>query len=567
MSTKSLPNNKSTEKKVTDIAGNANSPINQTFMSGGLKGWLENVTTRNQSEDSINPILPEPQHRRAISASSGVESRHPGLQSRNTSRGNSQLTRAKSSHKVSQNPASIPGPKTRMATPNQKRFRRSAVVPFLLSATAFSLSLVLISAGSKTGYMTDVNIISFNTTDLGDGIIEFTPTTSTTATSSATSTSAGLKKRQTLAPTTITTAISTMISSKLVRREAFDPLDPLGLISGFSSFVVSRVSVDSSVLASGGSAIASALPLQSISLPGLPSPTSLTSGNGSTTTGVLGDLGSLITGVLTSLLSSLAAGLGTSGITQAIDDSLNKVVTDLISSLISEAGIQDYYSLYIMTTCQGSSSSNISSCSSFSSAANSISDISAKVPSSLVVVGTNVSSPALGELTTAVSTLGPTVDSLEKFLLALMILSLINSAAATLLSFLGILLPRHRGILYANLSLTSVGILTRSIDAILATTISATLSFVTNKFGNALGVSATIGGIFIALIWLGFVCQLVASCYWVCVWFVEFRQISFRIREREASEIGDYAGIVQEIKSDVRSPRQSKEQEKPFVAV
>lgn len=101
----------------------------------------------------------------------------------------------------------------------------------------------------------------------------------------------------------------------------------------------------------------------------------------------------------------------------------------------------------------------------------------------------------------------------------------------------------------------------------LATIISVTLNFVTNKFGNTLGVSAKIGKAFIALIWLGFVLQSLASSYWLCVWFVEFRQTSFRIRKREASEIGDYRGIFREIQSDFRFPKEPKEQEKEFVTV
>jgi hypothetical protein len=156
---------------------------------------------------------------------------------------------------------------------------------------------------------------------------------------------------------------------------------------------------------------------------------------------------------------------------------------------------------------------------------------------------------------------------LEKFLLALMILSLINSGAAITLAFLGILLPSNRKILYANVSLASIGILTRGIDATLATAISVTLNYATNRFGTALGVSAATGGTFIALVWLGFVFQSLSSSYWLCVWFVEFRRISFRIRERESGEIGDYRGIVQEIKRDIRLPKKEMESEKRFIAV
>jgi hypothetical protein len=190
------------------------------------------------------------------------------------------------------------------------------------------------------------------------------------------------------------------------------------------------------------------------------------------------------------------------------------------------------------------------------------------IPSSLVVVGTNVSSPALAELTHAVSSLGPIVNSLEKFFLALMILSLLNSGLAIILSFLGIFLPQNRFILYGNVSLISIGMITRTIDAILATAIAVLLSYITNKFGSTLGVSAQAGGIFIALIWVGFVCQLVAGLYWLGVWFVEFRQISFRARTRDEGDVEDYRGILKEIKSDVLRPSTGpKEQEKEGVVV
>ncbi|KUJ10515.1 uncharacterized protein LY89DRAFT_787527 [Mollisia scopiformis] len=391
-------------------------------------------------------------------------------------------------------------------------------------------------------------------------IISFAPT-ATSPTASATSTSSGLNKRQTLPTATVTTLITATLPSEIRGRD-FNPLDPLGLGSEFSSLVASRVSVASSVISSGGSGLTSEFPLPSISLPGLPSPSGLLSGNGtSSSSGLLGALGSLLSGGLGSLLSGLAAGLGSSGLTQAIDDDLNRLAFELINGFISDAGIDDFYTLRVLTTCKGESPSNISSCSPFSSAANKISKISSKIPSSLAVVGTNVSSPALNELTGAVSTLGPTADSLEKFLLALMILSLINSAAAIILSFLGIFLAQNRIVITGNLSLATIGIFTRSLDAVLATLISVILSWLTNKFGNSVGLYATSGATFIALIWLGFVFQSLATSYWVCVWFVEFRQSSFRIRKREATEIGDYRGIFREIKIDVRSPKENKEQE------
>ncbi|KAH8670367.1 hypothetical protein BGZ60DRAFT_527839 [Tricladium varicosporioides] len=552
--------NNPVDKETLDTTKNASSPNDQTLMSGGLKGWLGNTSGRNQSGESVNALLPEDQYPHPMSLVSGVDDLRPGLHSRKTSRG-SQLAKTKSSHSVSRNRAETAGPKVIVASPNSNRFRLSAIIPLLLSTSAFSFSLVLVLAGSQVGYMADVNIVSLNTTSLGTGIINFGPTTPTT-------TSTGLERRETLAPATTTTTISTVTPPLFRNRETFNPLDPLGLVPALSSIIVSRASVDSSVLASAGSAIASRVPQPSISLPGPLNPTGSILSNGSNPlTGLVGGLGDLITAGLTSLLSAFAVSLGASGITQTVDDSLNEAINDLLSSVISKAGVENYYSLYALTTCQGSSSSNTSACSSFSSTANRISNLSTKVPSSLVVLGTNISSPALSKLINATASLGPAIDSLEKFLLALMILSLVNSAAAIILSFLGILLPQNRKILYANTSLASIGILTRSIDATLATTVSVTLNFIVNKFGSAVGVFATTGGVFIALIWLGFVFQSLASSYWLCVWFVEFRQISFRIRKREPGEIGDYRGVIQEIKKDFGFPKKHKEPEKHIVAV
>lgn len=177
-----------------------------------------------------------------------------------------------------------------------------------------------------------------------------------------------------------------------------------------------------------------------------------------------------------------------------------------------------------------------------------------------------MSSPALAEMTQAISTLGPIVSGMEKFFLALMILSLINSGIAIIFSFLGIFFPINRIILYVNLSLTTLGFITRLLDTILATAISVILSWVVNKFGNTLGMSANIGAIFITLVWLGFLFQTLASGFWDVVWFVEFRQVSFRKRRREKNEVGNYTGVLREVVSDLSLAKQERENEKDIEA-
>lgn len=58
-----------------------------------------------------------------------------------------------------------------------------------------------------------------------------------------------------------------------------------------------------------------------------------------------------------------------------------------------------------------------------------------------------------------------------------------------------------------------------------------------------------------------------ASFYWIAVWFVESRQISFRIRRRETGEVGDYRGIFKEVRGDIRSRKQPQQPEKVSAVV
>jgi len=82
-----------------------------------------------------------------------------GLHSRKSSR-NNQLPKARISDRLLRNSATVSGPNAIVVSPKKRRIRLSAAIPFILSATAFGISLVLVLAGQKTGYMTDVHVMS-----------------------------------------------------------------------------------------------------------------------------------------------------------------------------------------------------------------------------------------------------------------------------------------------------------------------------------------------------------------------------------------------------------------------
>jgi len=160
MSPKNPPKRSLGKKVIGSVEGS--NLLTQKSMAEGTKEWLRNITAGNQSAETLNPILSTQPFSREISVVSGIEGHRPGLHSRKSSRESRLPGRPPSAHQNAvrnSGPATAPAPAA-PPTPIVKRFRFCAIIPFLLSATAFSFSLVLVLAGSKPGYMMDVNIIS-----------------------------------------------------------------------------------------------------------------------------------------------------------------------------------------------------------------------------------------------------------------------------------------------------------------------------------------------------------------------------------------------------------------------
>ena len=88
--------------------------------------------------------------------------------------------------------------------------------------------------------------------------------------------------------------------------------------------------------------------------------------------------------------------------------------------------------------------------------------------------------------------------------------------------------------------------------AITVTVLVSAISSSINGFSDTLGLRAGVGPKFFAFMWVGFVVAQMANWYWLAVWFVEFRQRSYKARRRTRREMGDYKGIGREVLSDFR---------------
>jgi hypothetical protein len=77
---------------------------------------------------------------------------------------------------------------------------------------------------------------------------------------------------------------------------------------------------------------------------------------------------------------------------------------------------------------------------------------------------------------------------------------------------------------------------------------------VVSQIEPALGVEASSGSAFLGSSWVAVICALVYNQYWIIVWLVEIRTIAFKRRTRTDAEMGNWKGVVRELKDDFKKP-------------
>lgn len=127
---------------------------------------------------------------------------------------------------------------------------------------------------------------------------------------------------------------------------------------------------------------------------------------------------------------------------------------------------------------------------------------------------------------------------------------------------LGILRANLRFLTLVNVGFSALAASVLQLLAVFVTVLVAVGSSVINDMGSGLSVSVKAGGSFLAMAWVAAVLSSVAGLYWFLVWFVEFRRTSLARRGRTSHEIGNWRGILGEIKRDIRIKTQASHSDK-----
>jgi len=251
-------------------------------------------------------------------------------------------------------------------------------------------------------------------------------------------------------------------------------------------------------------------------------PTPASGDNNPTTTSGGGGLG----GFFTSLVASATAAVG------AIESDLASIADDVADELADKLGIDEFYSLHVMNTCQGSftpnatapgAGYNVTNCTEPLKTAQA--NITAMLDQQLSIRPVHLS---LADLDFS-QDLQHDLDKVAKLLLALAILYILGvgfSGLALLLSVLGLFTyPRHpRSTAITNLLVAGLAAVVLLAGNLTTTIVGVEVVDEINVHGDHIGLSASMGRGFLGIAWAAFGLMAVASIFWAWEFIMGVRQ-------------------------------------------
>ncbi|KIM94167.1 hypothetical protein OIDMADRAFT_61000 [Oidiodendron maius Zn] len=372
-----------------------------------------------------------------------------------------------------------------MRSDNLMRFRPSALMPFILSITAFVLVLVLVLSGTNPNLIPDGYLLSVNTTSAGQNLVEF---------------------RSASPVTTATNVVRDTRSAELSQSSSASSAAP--------TLIIPKATAPTNQ---------AAIPI------------------------------SLIGTFFQLILNTFASGQG---------DTLQGIVSTLITTEKQSLGVSQYYTIHLSGICEGSALNanatystlpfNLTRCVSYGNAGAYIANLTSTVSDSTLIAATNITVPALG----AVPSIGKTVQSLIDLVSALafvvFVISLFGNGLSIFLSAVAFFAPSYGRTYVAGAAITTISTQLLQVAALTSTILAVSINKAINNSSAILGISAAVGGKFLALIWAAYVAAQMANGYWIATWFVKFRTVSYKARHRTPQQMRSYKGIWREILSDLR---------------
>ncbi|KAI5922612.1 actin cortical patch SUR7/pH-response regulator pali [Camillea tinctor] len=229
---------------------------------------------------------------------------------------------------------------------------------------------------------------------------------------------------------------------------------------------------------------------------------------------------------------------GLSDIGDDITDEINDIANDYADRIAEELGISQWYSLHIMTACEGDFAPNATSPGAWYNTTNCTSQQAGVQLNLTDILTREIDAGPLGISASDLpipDAVTETVEYLNNFLLAVFILYVLGSGFSGL-SFLAcvVVLTLRRDIgratLLANASLALLAALALAIGSAVATAISRRGVAEINDRGADAGISAIAGTKFMIISWVAFAVMFVALLFWAVPCCLPRRRNGVRFR-------------------------------------
>ncbi|PSN68539.1 hypothetical protein BS50DRAFT_490427 [Corynespora cassiicola Philippines] len=251
------------------------------------------------------------------------------------------------------------------------------------------------------------------------------------------------------------------------------------------------------------------------------------------------------------------------GAADSAGDGIGNLVNGFVENMVKDAGLKDYYYLYLNTMCEGnfndtganSDGVRVEKCSSYSDVQSGLNVILKDMNPSVVFIGMNVSIPLIAKLTHSLDTLSSNATGFRKAVFGFFVIAIIGSALTALSSLPAIIFPQSRLLIYANIFWAGLASFFAVLAAAILTGLILAIMQTVDGFGEALGVLIHQGNKALLFVWLAWFFAVLAAGYWDTVWFVELRSWSFARRKRSEDEKGNWRGVGREIMRDLKGQK------------
>ncbi|KAI1143194.1 hypothetical protein F5Y05DRAFT_146361 [Hypoxylon sp. FL0543] len=206
-----------------------------------------------------------------------------------------------------------------------------------------------------------------------------------------------------------------------------------------------------------------------------------------------------------------------------ITDQLNDIANDIADELAQKLGISQWYSLHVMTACEGNFAPNATSPGAWYNTTNCTAQSPGVHFNLTDVLQREIDAGPLKINATDIpipDSIQETIDYLNSFMLATFVLYVLGSAFSGLcfLSCIVVLTLRRnsieRGTIVVNLALAALATLSLAIGSAIATAISKKGVSEINSAGDDVGISAIEGTKFMTISWVAFAVMFVTMLFW-----------------------------------------------------